>query len=434
MFAHAEVEVASLRGLFLEVGQAVNAGVVRGGQVGGAAQQFRDDRRQRVDDLARGGARRHAFRVRGEDGQEFRPAFRQDARQPAFQFHAFVGIGLFVRAEFFVPFRFQFVAALDGLAVEIQHVVGDVEARLLGPVEILFGGVQFLVAQRLAVGFGRPLFFRRAETDDGAAHNDGRTRVGFGGADGGVYRLHVVSVRHVLDVPAVGFEAFAAVFGEGQIGGAVNRDVVVVVKIDEFAELEMSRQRCGFGGDALHQIAVGDDGVDEVVEQFGGVDRREVRGGDGHAHAGGESLPERTGGHFHAGSQSVFGMAGRAAAPLTEVLQLVEREAVAGEMQERVEQHRTVSARKEEAVASRPFGVVRVVAQVTRPDDEGHGGRAHRQSGMSRIGLLDRVGGEETDGVDGSGFEVVSGHGRLFFFIIFIGSNKSRLAFLTKKI
>ena len=91
----------------------------------------------------------------------------------------------------------------------------------------------------------------------------------------------------------------------------------------------MPRQRGGFGGDPLHQVAVRDDGVNITVEQFLRIHRGEVRRGDGHAHACRKSLPKRTGGHLHAGGESVFGMAGRAAFPLAKILQFVEREIVA---------------------------------------------------------------------------------------------------------
>ncbi len=41
-----------------------------------------------------------------------------------------------------------------------------------------------------------------------------------------------ISVWYVLDVPAVSFKALADIFGEGDIGGTVDRDMVVVVEGD----------------------------------------------------------------------------------------------------------------------------------------------------------------------------------------------------------
>ena len=73
-------------------------------------------------------------------------------------------------------------------------------------------------------------------------------------------RVHVLRVVDVLDVPAVRLEAGALVLGrEGQRGRAVDRDVVVVVDVDERAEAEVARDRRCLLRDAFHQVAVGAD-------------------------------------------------------------------------------------------------------------------------------------------------------------------------------
>ena len=254
-----------------------------------------------------------------------------------------------------------------------------------------------------------PCLLRGAKADGGAADDEGGARVVFGGLDGFVDGFHIVAVVHLLDVPAIGFEARGAVFGEGQVGGAVDGDVVVVVEVDQPSQGEMPGQRGGFGGDAFHQVAVGDDGVDVGIDQFeaGPVEGRgKMRGGNGHADAGGKALSQRAGGGLHAGGQPVFGVAGGEAAPLAEVLELLEGQVVAGEMQQGVEQHGAVPAGEDEAVAVGPARVARVVTQVARPEGVGHGSRAHRQPGMSGVGLLDGVGGEKANGVDGAVLKV----------------------------
>jgi hypothetical protein len=58
----------------------------------------------------------------------------------------------------------------------------------------------------------------------------------------------------------------------------------------------MSGQRRGFGGHAFHQVAVGDDGVDVIIEELGigAVESGgEVFGADGHSDAVREALSER---------------------------------------------------------------------------------------------------------------------------------------------
>jgi hypothetical protein len=55
---------------------------------------------------------------------------------------------------------------------------------------------------------------------------NGRARIGFGSFNGFVDRVYIVAIVHTLDMPAVGFKAFGAVFGEGKIGGAVNGNLL----------------------------------------------------------------------------------------------------------------------------------------------------------------------------------------------------------------
>ena len=176
--------------------------------------------------------------------------------------------------------------------------------------------------------------------------------------------IQIVPVRDVLHVPAVGGEPRAHVFGEAHGRRSREADVIVVVQDDELAEPEMPGERASLGGDALHQVAVArqhvgvviDDRISRAVEV-----RRQVRLGDRHADGIRDALPERARRGFDTGSQMTLRMAGRAASPLPEALYVHERQVVAGEMQQRVEQHRAVSGRQHEAVAVGPFRIARVV-------------------------------------------------------------------------
>ena len=67
--------------------------------------------------------------------------------------------------------------------------------------------------------------------------SDGRSSLGHGPAQGGLEGVEVVGdLAQALDVPAVGLEAGGGVVGVGELGGAVDGDVVVVVDDDEPAE------------------------------------------------------------------------------------------------------------------------------------------------------------------------------------------------------
>ena len=114
----------------------------------------------------------------------------------------------------------------------------------------------------------------------------------------------------------------------------------------------------------------------------------------------GEPLAERARGYLDAGRQNVFGVARSLRSPLPEVLQLFEREVVARQVEERVEEHRAVARRQEEAVAPLPLRILRVVTKEASPQDVCHRRCAERETGMTGLCLLNRVERERADCVD----------------------------------
>src|SRR5262249_61153610 len=73
---------------------------------------------------------------------------------------------------------------------------------------------------------------------------------------------------------------------------------------------------------------VAENGIDVVREdlEVGAIVAvREPRLGDGHAHAGGDALPERSGRGLHSRNQVVLGMTWSLAAELAEVTNIIER-------------------------------------------------------------------------------------------------------------
>ena len=97
---------------------------------------------------------------------------------------------------------------------------------------------------------------------------------------------------------------------------------------------------------------------------------------------------------------AIFGVARRARAELAEALELLDRHLrVAGEVEQRVEQHRAMAGGQHEAVAVGPFGVRGVELQEAREQHGGDVGHAHGHAGMAGIGLLHRVHGQRPDGI-----------------------------------
>ena len=185
-----------------------------------------------------------------EDRQVRVPAVGQGARPGVVPARGARGVGRLPGGEPRAPLVLVLARRSRGHPrVELVDLVGHVELRLERPAQVLLGQLHLVRAERLAVRARRVLLVGRAEADVGA-HGDERrpVRLGLGRRQGGVDRLEVVAVVDVLHVPAVGLEAAAPVLGEGEVGAAVDADVVVVVEDDELAEAEVPGQRGRLAG------------------------------------------------------------------------------------------------------------------------------------------------------------------------------------------
>src|SRR5262249_111344 len=128
---------------------------------------------------------------------------------------------------------------------------------------------------------------------------------------------------------------------------------------------------------------------------------------------------ERTGRRLDARRPPVFRMSGAPALELTEVPDVLEADRElperlvlrvdglhTGEVQQRIQQHRRVPHREHEAIAVRPDGIRGVEPEAALPQrirDRGHG---HGRAGMARVGLLDGIHRQRSDGVDAEGVEI----------------------------
>ena len=96
----------------------------------------------------------------------------------------------------------------------------------------------------------------------------------------------------------------------------------------------------------LHHIAIAAENISMMVDDlsiFFIENRCEMRLCYGHAHSGHDTLAQRASGGLDTGCQSMLGMAGSDAFPLTKVLDIIERNSIACEMQYGILQHRCVA-------------------------------------------------------------------------------------------
>ena len=151
---------------------------------------------------------------------------------------------------------------------------------------------------------------------------------------------------------------------------AVDGDAVIVVQRDQLVQLPGTGQRAGFMADAFHQATVAQEHIGVVVNdgmlalvELGGQQLLSQREADGI----GDALAQRAGGGFHTRGNANLRVTCRLAVQLAEVLQLRQRQIVARQMQQCIDQHRTMAVRENEAVAVGPVRVRGVVLQVLSP-------------------------------------------------------------------
>ncbi len=261
------------------------------------------------------------------------------------------------------------------------------------------GGGDLVGPERRAVGPARTRVARRAFADNGAAANQRRfLRLGLRRGDRPPNGPVVVTVDE-LYVPAVGLEALRHVFRERQRCGAIDGDLVVVIQRDKLAEFQMPGQRGRLGRDALHQTAVAREHERVVVHQVGAQPRGQEALRQRHADAVGEALAERTRRGLDSGRVTELRVTSGGRAPLAKVLQILQLERRAREVQSGVQQHRAMPVRQNDAIAVGPVGCRRVELELVLPEHRGDVGHAHRRAGVPRIGRLNRVHGEPRDSV-----------------------------------
>ena len=168
-------------------------------------------------------------------------------------------------------------------------------------------------------------------------------------------------LAEVLHVPAVRREPPGGVVAECQRCRTVDRDPVVVVDADQAPEPEVAGERRRLVTDALHHATVAGDHERVVVDRLLAEPGPQEALGDRHADGVAEALPERTGGHLDARGVAGLRVAGRRRLELAELLQVVELEAVPGQVQQRVLQDRRVAVGQHEPVAIGPLGIGRIV-------------------------------------------------------------------------
>ena len=405
-FAYAVIDVvaAVVAGPHRHV--ALEVGAVRAGQVRGAADQFRQfagvglDRRLRR--LARGRTLAFGLHLLDEGAALRRPVARHVAGHAALELGGILRVLRRIGRPRVLPLFFGRRAFL-ALVPRGVDVVGNGEAGLIGPADLLTRGGDFVVAQGRAVHTRSALLVGRTPADHRLAADKSRSAgLLLGGVDRGLDLFRVVTVDVANHLPAIGLEAARRIVGEPVAHLAVDGDAVVIIEDNQLAQTERTGQRAGFVGDPFHETAVADETPGVVIDQRGvvvieAIGERRFR--QRHANGIRKALAERAGRGLDPRGHEILGVARRLRMQLTKRLDVVERQIIAGQMKRRVLQHGTVPVRQDEAVAVHPVRVGRVHLQVIIEEHLGDIGHTHGHAGMTRIGLLDGVHRQNPDGV-----------------------------------
>ena len=144
--------------------------------------------------------------------------------------------------------------------------------------------------------------------------------------------------------------------------------------------------------DALHQAAIARDHPGAVIDQIVAEHRVQMPFRHRHADRHCDTLPQRPGGAFHPVEQEILRVTRAGAGKLTEALDVVHRRrSIAGEVQQAVDQHRTVARAQHETIAIRPVRRGWIKLQMAGEQYRRRIGHAHRHPRMARIGGLNRV-------------------------------------------
>ena len=145
----------------------------------------------------------------------------------------------------------------------------------------------------------------------------------------------------------------------------------------------------------------------------------QMRLGHGETNRVGNALAQGAGGGLNPGHMAIFRVTCGDGTPLAEVLDLLQRHVlIAGQMQKRIDQHRAVTGREDEAVPVRPTRSLGIKLQVFFKEHRRHIGHAHWHAGMARICCRHRIKRQRADrggahpvvGVAGAeGFDIQGG-------------------------
>ena len=225
-----------------------------------------------------------------------------------------------------------------------------------------------------------------ADGDMGFARDHRGAGACLGRRDRGVDRVRVVTIARE-NIPAAGRETRQLIGAIGDRDLAIDGDAIVIPQHDQPRQFLTARKRDRLLADTFHQAAIARDAIGVVVDDLLAPFGAQKLLGHGETHGIGDALAQGAGCRFDPHRMAIFGMACRDCAQPAEILDLLQRHiGRAGQIEQRVKQHRAMARRQDKAVAVGPIRGRCIKAQMLVKQHGRHIGHAHRHAGMARIG------------------------------------------------
>ena len=187
-------------------------------QIGRTASKRGQFRCERIHDLAAGDAGGHALGIGGKNRDVRVPTRWQLTAQATLQFLRQLGKCLGIGVQPSIPIGLDLRATTQCLAKMRQCGRGHQKRRIDRPAKLFLGSFYILNAERRSVCLVA-ILLGRAKANMGTHQNQRWSRdVGAGGLQRGADRSHVVAIGHADSLPAIGFEAFGAIFRKCNVG------------------------------------------------------------------------------------------------------------------------------------------------------------------------------------------------------------------------
>ena len=282
------------------------------------------------------------------------------------------------------------------------HLIGDFK-RFTGNAQCRARRRHFVLTQRRTMHIVATGLVWRAFADNRLAANERRLGVlRLGSANGRIDGIDIVTIDAADNIPAIGFKTLRRIVGKPADDIAIDGNAVIVVKGYQLGQFPDPGQRAHLMRNAFHHAAVAHEGIAVVIDNRETLTielGRQQLLGQRKANGVTDALPKWPRRRLDAGRMAVFWVTGGLAAQLAEFLELIEWQIVTGEVEQRVEQHRTVTVGKYETVAVSPFRIGRVVLEMPVPQGDGHFSHPHRCARVAGICRLHTIHGQHADSV-----------------------------------